>query len=926
MLTDSKNRTKHAPIERVMPTRASEQQEDWSAKPQQENSQPEQNNAAPISSHTFDSVGVFAKDTTSGMTLQRDFQESNAAPSSNLGSRIQAQLGSGTPLEANTQAEFGNALQHDFSNVRVHADSEADTLSRSVNARAFTTGTDIFFKQGNFNPNSSDGQHLLAHELTHTVQQSRGEVAGTPHGDVRISDPNDLFEQEATAKAESISANENTPNQTARDLGSGLQIQRLTDEEKTVNLRSPRLAGNARLQDAFDNDKPVHMGESGDAVVKIQEILIESGIAMPNSTTSGAPDGIFGQETRQAVITYQGRHGLGTDGAVGRQTLGAMDSENGGGPRVTPPVVAPPTPAGGTITGNPTDIAPSVTNNPDGTQTINETGTTHASPTLADALNHSAAPAAADGLNSSFVDIIRDSSSPIESLDAPETEALYHEAGSAQTGFSPVTGFHGTMAAPAIEEVANNDLFIESEPSPGDVEQSGIGDCYFMALIISMAARDPGKIQQIMTPDGNGGATVLLWQRVETPAATPGAAPVVTYQQIAVQVSDQLAYNRSDASAVGSTAANERAANGNGGFVVRGAQLRAAPSPLEKAWWAELNADTLEVHRRDVYQIARWAPLLEKAFARQSEVSGQYGSANQGDANTSTGNVGYELIDGGFAFDSMFVFYGPDADPAGPNAGNVHETNTNWTPGSNVVLTNQAAMNDLILLQGRGEGQQPGDTTAPILTAGTTTSDYMPRLTAAITASQSDADWASLSSKTQNDCLAVSTAIATWTAATGTARATAQTAVGNACVTAADPTANADLHDAARTAPLVAMLELLADVRNEGTDNSSGQRNIYGNHEYSVVSVSIKDSAGAEVPLSSTPIANRAPLFATVDALGSIVTLRNPHHTNEPDIHNSGTTDDGTDDGVFTMNLDQFFRNFTTVDAGLFPITPRTTP
>ncbi len=926
MLTDSKNRTKHAPIERVISTRASALQEDWSAKPQQESVTPEQHTTTPVSSHSFDSVGVFAQESPSGITLQRDFQEGNVGISLNLGSRIGAQLGAGTPLEASTQAQFGNALHHDFSSVRVHADSEADALSRSVNARAFTTGQDIFFKQGNFNPSSSDGQKLLAHELTHTIQQSRETVSGTPHGDVSISDPTDRFEQEASARAESVTKNENTPVQKARDSSAGVQIQRLTDDETKVNLRSPRLAGNARLQDAFDNNKPVHMGESGDAVVKIQEILIESGIAMPISTASGAPDGIFGQETRQAVIQYQGSHGLGTDGAVGRQTLGAMDAQTGGGPRVTPTVVAPPTPAGGTITGNPTDIAPVVTTNLDGTQTVDERGTTHTAPTLADASNHTAAPAAADGATSSFVDIIRDASSPIESMDAPETAALYREAGSAQTGFSPVSGFHGTMAAPAIEEVANNDLFIEGEPSPGDVEQSGIGDCYFMALMISMAARDPGKIEQIMTPDGSGGATVLMWQRVETPAATPGGAPTVSYQQVAVQVSNQLAYDRSRASALGTATADERRGNGHGGFVVRGAQLRAAPTPLEKAWWAELNADTLEVHRRDVYQIARWAPLLEKAFARQSEVSGQYGGANRADANTSTGNVGYEIIDGGLAFDAMFVFYGPDADPAGPNAGNAHETNTNWTPGSNVVLTNQAAMNDLILLQGRGDHQQPGDTTAPVLTAGTTTSAYMPRLTAAIAAAQADPDWANLAATTQNDCLAVSTAIATWTSATGTARATAQTAVGNACVTAADPTTNADLHDAARSAPLVAMLELLADVRNEGTDNSSGQRNIYGNHEYSVVNVSFKDSAGAEVPLSSTPIANRAPLFATVDALGSIVTLRNPHHTNEPDIHNSGTPADGTDDGVFTMNLDQFFRNFTTVDAALFPVTPRTTP
>nr|MCU0474881.1 DUF4157 domain-containing protein [Anaerolineae bacterium] len=52
-----------------------------------------------------------------------------------------------------------------------HTDAQSDTLNRSVGAKAFTQGSDIFFKSGAFQPESSDGQHLLAHELTHTIQQ-----------------------------------------------------------------------------------------------------------------------------------------------------------------------------------------------------------------------------------------------------------------------------------------------------------------------------------------------------------------------------------------------------------------------------------------------------------------------------------------------------------------------------------------------------------------------------------------------------------------------------------------------------------------------------------------------------------------------------------------------------------------------------------
>ena len=63
------------------------------------------------------------------------------------------------------------AFGADFGGVRVHADSSADGLSRSMQAKAFTVGSDIFFARGQYQPSSTSGQRLLAHELTHTVQQ-----------------------------------------------------------------------------------------------------------------------------------------------------------------------------------------------------------------------------------------------------------------------------------------------------------------------------------------------------------------------------------------------------------------------------------------------------------------------------------------------------------------------------------------------------------------------------------------------------------------------------------------------------------------------------------------------------------------------------------------------------------------------------------
>ncbi|HRJ41300.1 MAG TPA: DUF4157 domain-containing protein, partial [Caldilineaceae bacterium] len=84
---------------------------------------------------------------------------------------IQRAQGGGRPLDTRVQRYMEDAIGAGFSDVRVHTDAQADALNRSLNANAFTTGKDIFFGQGQYQPGSSSGQELIAHELTHTVQQ-----------------------------------------------------------------------------------------------------------------------------------------------------------------------------------------------------------------------------------------------------------------------------------------------------------------------------------------------------------------------------------------------------------------------------------------------------------------------------------------------------------------------------------------------------------------------------------------------------------------------------------------------------------------------------------------------------------------------------------------------------------------------------------
>jgi hypothetical protein len=109
-----------------------------------------------------------------------------------LESRIEVLRGGGQALDSGVRTQMEPAFVADFSGVRVHADAKADTLSRALNARAFTVGQDIFFRQGAYSPGSSSGRELLAHELTHVVQQ-----IGKARQKLSIGQPGDKHEQEA---------------------------------------------------------------------------------------------------------------------------------------------------------------------------------------------------------------------------------------------------------------------------------------------------------------------------------------------------------------------------------------------------------------------------------------------------------------------------------------------------------------------------------------------------------------------------------------------------------------------------------------------------------------------------------------------------------------------------------------------------------
>jgi hypothetical protein len=94
--------------------------------------------------------------------------------SENLHSQIEKTKGTGTQIDEQTRTFMGNRFGTDFSSINVHTGQAAEEMNKQLHAQAFTVGNDIYFNSGKYNPNSQEGRKLLAHELTHTIQQGAG--------------------------------------------------------------------------------------------------------------------------------------------------------------------------------------------------------------------------------------------------------------------------------------------------------------------------------------------------------------------------------------------------------------------------------------------------------------------------------------------------------------------------------------------------------------------------------------------------------------------------------------------------------------------------------------------------------------------------------------------------------------------------------
>jgi hypothetical protein len=160
---------------------------------------------------TFDAEPIQRQEeATLRLPIQPEVGTEGGPVSPELEDAIHGSLPGGESLDTDTREHMEAQFGHDFGQVQVHTDHEADVLSRRLGATAFTSGSDIFFREGAYQPGSPQSDPLLAHELTHVAQQH----GTSPSGPLTVGPAGDSHEQEADTLSAAAAREAGSPGST----------------------------------------------------------------------------------------------------------------------------------------------------------------------------------------------------------------------------------------------------------------------------------------------------------------------------------------------------------------------------------------------------------------------------------------------------------------------------------------------------------------------------------------------------------------------------------------------------------------------------------------------------------------------------------------------------------------------------------------
>ncbi len=247
-------------------------------------------------------------------------QGGGVVSASNLETSIQQARQNGQPLSNDIRQPMEEAFGADFSSVKIHTDSRSHELSQTIQARAFTTGEDIFFRQGEYNPQSYQGKELLAHELTHVVQQNGSAIerqTQTPDIDIQRLCCSECEQEEELLQAKEL------PGQTiqlAPDVNN--QVSPQTTEQDAAEV------DNDVRQELENRPTPASLGAQSSLTAGTTEPPPEDNPETKPDSLKDAPDSNSGEMAAPTDETDDGQNPEGMAETVSPENNADKGEEN----------------------------------------------------------------------------------------------------------------------------------------------------------------------------------------------------------------------------------------------------------------------------------------------------------------------------------------------------------------------------------------------------------------------------------------------------------------------------------------------------------------------------------------------------------------------------------------------------------------------